>query len=312
VDVPLIRTRINHLEDVGDAVRQAGLSAFQLSREAPSGSLVHAAHDGVALSTGQFHSRVHIRGPLSNEAVSIGVGLRIPPRNRLLMRDIDTGIVILFRPGDEHEAFHDVNSLYAVISLSDEVLEREAERHGLSFSANAFQRTGIHPQLMARTHLTTISDCLTRLHQADDQARLDSAALADIVASLIGHFSHRPTPSTLRPLRQRERIVELTRTHIDETLDQPLDIEGLARRAGVSRRTLSRSFEETLGESPGSYIARMRLHRIRSDLLAMDLRDATIANVANQWGVSDLGRMSARYRDLFGELPSHTRLRRAQ
>lgn len=312
MDVPLIRTRIKELEDVGDAVREAGLSAFKLSRESPSGSLVHAAYNGVALSTGQFDSPVQIRGPLSDDAVSIGVGLRIPPRNRLMMRDIDTGIVIMFRPGDEHEAFHDVHSLYAVVSLSEELLEREVERHGLSISPNAFQRTGIHPQLMARTHLDTISAVLTRLHQPDGKIRLDSAALADIVAALIGHFVQRPTPSLLRPLRQRERIVESTRAHIDQSLDQRLDIEDLARRAGVSRRTLTRSFEETLGEAPGSYIARMRLHRIRSDLLAIDRRDATIADVANQWGVSELGRMSARYRDLFGELPSETRVRGAR
>jgi len=92
-------------------------------------------------------------------------------------------------------------------------------------------------------------------------------------------------------------------------LDRRLDIEGLARMAGVSRRTLARSFDETLGESPQSYIARMRLHRIRSDLLAGSDPRATIADVSNRWGISELGRMSARYRGLFGELPSQTRMR---
>ncbi|MBP2455416.1 AraC family transcriptional regulator [Mycolicibacterium lutetiense] len=309
MDVPLVRTPITRLEDLGDAVNQAGLKAFQLSGAAPSGSLLHAAHAGVALSSGQFDSRVQIGGALSDEAISICVGLQIPPRNRLMLRDIDTGIVSLFRPGDEQEAFHDHNTRYAVITLSEETLESEAERLGLPFSPNAFRHTGIHPQPMARTHLTAISTVLARLHQADSQTRLDSAALADIVAALIGHFSQRPAPLILRPLRQREKIVELTRTHIDQNLDQHLDTEDLARRAGVSRRTLTRAFEETLGESPRSYVTRMRLHRIRCDLLAADPRATTIADVSNQWGISELGRMSARYRALFGELPSQTRLR---
>lgn len=309
MDVPLVRTRITQLEDLSDAVADAGLSAFQMSREAPSGSLVHAVHDGVAFSSGRFDSRVQIRGPLSQDALSIAVGLRIPPRNRLLLREIDSGVVTIFRPGDEQEAFHDVNSLYAVVSLSEELLEREAEHHGIRLSPSSFRHTGIHPQPMARAHLTTISSFLTHLHQDGSQALLPSGAFADIVAAFIGHFTQQPAPLPVRQLRQRQRIVELTRTHIDRNLDRRLDIEGLARMAGVSRRTLARSFDETLGESPQSYIARMRLHRIRSDLLAGSDPGATIADVSNRWGISELGRMSARYRNLFGELPSQTRMR---
>ncbi|KAA0118176.1 AraC family transcriptional regulator [Mycolicibacterium sp. P9-22] len=311
MQVPFARTQIDRLEDLCDAVDKAGLSAFQLSRQVPSGSLVHAAHDGITLSSGQHEGRIQLRGPLSDEAISVCVGLRIP-RSRLLLRDIDTGIVCLLRPGDEQEAFHDLDTRYAVITLSEEALECEAERLGLPFSRNAFRRTRVHPEPMVPAHLTMISDTLARLHRADGQSRLSSDSFADIVAALIGHFARRSESLSLRPLRQREKIVESTRAHIDQNLNQHLNIEDLARCAGVSRRTLTRSFEEALGESPGSYIARMRLHRIRANLLAGDPRSSTIAEVSNQWGIGELGRMSARYRALFGELPSQTRARAAR
>ncbi|WP_169618770.1 helix-turn-helix transcriptional regulator [Mycolicibacterium peregrinum] len=307
MDVPLVRTRITQLEDLRNAVKDAGLSAFQMSREPPRGSLIHAADDGISFSSGRFDSRVQIRGPLSADAVSIAVGLRIPPRNRLLLREIDSGVVTIFRPGDVQEAFHDVNSLYAVVTLCEETLEREAERHGLSLCPNAFRRTGIHPEPLAQANLNAISAHLAHVHR-DGQADLGSAALADIVAAFIGHFARQPAPLPAVTLRQRQKIVELTRTHIDQNLDSHLDIEGLARLAKVSRRTLARAFEETLGESPQSYIARMRLHRIRADLLACG-QHVTVAEVSNRWGISELGRMAARYRDLFGESPSQTRSR---
>ncbi|MGV0813188.1 helix-turn-helix transcriptional regulator [Mycolicibacterium boenickei] len=310
MDVPLVRTRITQLEDLRNAVKDAGLSAFQMSREAPRGSLIHAADDGISFSSGRFDSGVQIRGPLSADAVSIAVGLRIPPRNRLLLREIDSGVVTIFRPGDVQEAFHDVNSLYAVVTLREGALEREAERHALSLSPNAFRRTGIHPRPLAQPNLSAISAHLAHVHR-DGQADLGSAALADIVAAFIGHFAQQPAPLPALTLRQRQKIVELTRTHIDQNLDRRLDIEGLARLAGVSRRTLARSFQETLGESPQSYIARMRLHRIRTDLLACG-QQSTIAEVSNRWGVSELGRMATRYRDLFGESPSQTRTRGAR
>ncbi|MGE2689795.1 helix-turn-helix transcriptional regulator [Mycolicibacterium pulveris] len=309
MDVPVIRRRITQIEDLRDAVDRAGLSAFQRSRESPRGTLVHVVHDGIALSSGHFDSRVQIRGALSQEALSLCVGLRIPSGNLLLSRAIDTGIVSAFRPGDEQDAFHDIGSRYAVITLSEEVLEREAERHGITLARNVFRHTGVHPRPMRPAHLTTISAFLARLHQEDCKTRLDSSALVAISVALIGHFGQGPAPLTLPPLRQRERLVEQTRAHIDQNLGQQLEIEDLARRAGVSRRTLTRSFEDVVGEPPRSYVARMRLHRIRSDLLAIDPREATIADISNKWGISELGRMSARYRDLFGELPSETRLR---
>lgn len=312
MDVPLVRTRITQIEDLSDAVNAAGLSAFQMSREPPRGSLIHALHDGVAFSSGRFDSRVQIRGPLSADALSIAVGLQIPPRNRLLLREIDSGVVTMFRPGDEQEAFHDANSLYAVITLSEETLLRQAERHGFTLSPNVFRRTGIHPHPLARPHLAAISSYLARTHRADAEPQFDSTAFADIVAAFIGHFAHHPGPLPDLTLRQRQRVVALARAHIDHNLDQRLDIEGLAAFAGVSRRTLARAFEETLGESPQSYIGRMRLHRIRSDLLTSDCAEATVAEVSNRWGIGELGRMSGRYRSMFGELPSQTRLRNSR
>lgn len=307
MDVPLVRTRITQLEDLRNAVKDAGLSAFQISREPPSGSLIHAADGGIAFSSGRFDSRVQIRGPLSADAVSIAVGLRIPPRNRLLLREIDSGVVTVFRPGDAQEAFHDVNSLYAVVTLGEETLEREAERHGLRLSPNAFRRTGIHPQPLALTHLSAISAYLAGVHDGS-RGQFGSAALADIVAAFVGHLAQQPAQLPAFTLRQRQRIVESIRSYIDQNLDKRLEIEGLARLAGVSRRTLARAFQETLGESPQSYIARMRLHRIRADLLTCG-RQVTVAAVSNQWGIGELGRMAARYRGLFGESPSQTRAR---
>jgi len=51
----------------------------------------------------------------------------------------------------------------------------------------------------------------------------------------------------------------------------------------------------------------LRLNRIRRDLASPQEAHCTVAALANRWGVSELGRLSSEYRDLFGELPSRTR-----
>jgi len=76
--------------------------------------------------------------------------------------------------------------------------------------------------------------------------------------------------------------------------------------ASVSRRALHRAFFGVLEESPQAYVIRLRLHRIRSDLAVRDLSAPSIAETANRWGISELGRMSGRYKAMFGELPSET------
>jgi AraC-like DNA-binding protein len=101
-------------------------------------------------------------------------------------------------------------------------------------------------------------------------------------------------------------IVRRARAYILEHLAEPLSPETLAQAALTSRRTLFRAFAEILGDTPQVYVMRLRLHRIRHDLAGDDERACTVALIANQWGISELGRMARRYRDLFGEFPSET------
>ena len=101
-------------------------------------------------------------------------------------------------------------------------------------------------------------------------------------------------------------IVRRARAYILEHLAEPISPDTLAQAALTSRRTLFRAFAEILGDTPQIYVMRLRLHRIRHDLASDEERACTVALIANQWGISELGRMARRYRDLFGEFPSDT------
>jgi transcriptional regulator GlxA family with amidase domain len=83
-------------------------------------------------------------------------------------------------------------------------------------------------------------------------------------------------------------------------------VEDIAQAAITSQRTLYRAFVDLMGEPPQNYIRRLRLHRIRHDLVSDAEAACTIAMVAHQWGIGEPGRLSGWYRDLFGELLSQT------
>jgi transcriptional regulator GlxA family with amidase domain len=107
----------------------------------------------------------------------------------------------------------------------------------------------------------------------------------------------------------------LSRAHAHSSiahLDQPLSVEKIASAAATSHRTLHRAFHIVLDETPYSYVLKLRLHRIRHELVTRAEAACTITMVAHRWNITDMGRLAAWYRDLFGELPSQTLMRRQQ
>lgn len=87
-------------------------------------------------------------------------------------------------------------------------------------------------------------------------------------------------------------------------------IGDVARRVGVSARTLSGGFMRFRGVSARDFLAARRLEGFRGALEAAP-PGATVTGIAADWGFVNLGALAGRYRDRFGEPPSHT-LARAQ
>jgi transcriptional regulator GlxA family with amidase domain len=108
------------------------------------------------------------------------------------------------------------------------------------------------------------------------------------------------------------RIVARARVFIHANLDQPLSIEKIADAAATSHRTLNRAFHVVLDETPYSYVQKLRLNRIRHELVTDAEAACTITMAAHRWNIAELGRFAACYRDLFGELPSQTLARQHQ
>ena len=85
-----------------------------------------------------------------------------------------------------------------------------------------------------------------------------------------------------------------------------MSIDKIVSAAATSHRTLHRAFQMVLDETPYSYVQKLRLHRIRHELVSEAEAASTITSAAHRWNIPELGRFAAWYRDLFGELPSET------
>ncbi|RJF98550.1 helix-turn-helix domain-containing protein [Noviherbaspirillum saxi] len=86
----------------------------------------------------------------------------------------------------------------------------------------------------------------------------------------------------------------------------PLTVLDLCTELRVCRSTLQTSFLKVTGQSPLSYLRRMRLCGVRRLLRSTSTVQMTIGDAASRWGFVHLGRFATDYRELFGELPSRT------
>jgi AraC family transcriptional regulator len=98
--------------------------------------------------------------------------------------------------------------------------------------------------------------------------------------------------------------------HIQANLDQDLGLEELGLRAQLSPTHLQRVFKAAIGESPRSYVSRLRVERAAFRLL---VQDSTVSEIATQCGFPRVETFIRAFRKQYGTSPGEYRVsRRAQ
>jgi transcriptional regulator GlxA family with amidase domain len=91
---------------------------------------------------------------------------------------------------------------------------------------------------------------------------------------------------------------------MDSSYAEPLDLEALARTAGVSTRHFSRSFRRTFGETPHQYLLSRRIERARYLLRTTDMQ---VADVCLEVGWGSVGSFTSTFRRHVGVTPTEYR-----
>jgi AraC-like DNA-binding protein len=87
----------------------------------------------------------------------------------------------------------------------------------------------------------------------------------------------------------------------DRRYAEPLDLDALAREAGVSKYHFLRCFAATYGLTPGAYLTERRIERAQDLLRATNL---TVTEVCHLVGYASLGSFSTTFSRLVGVSPS--------
>jgi AraC-like DNA-binding protein len=87
---------------------------------------------------------------------------------------------------------------------------------------------------------------------------------------------------------------------------EPLDVDDLARAAGLSRAHFSREFRRAFGESPHAYLLTRRLERAAALLRTTD---RSVADICFSVGLQSLGSFTTSFTRTYGVSPTAYRAR---
>jgi AraC family transcriptional regulator, ethanolamine operon transcriptional activator len=102
----------------------------------------------------------------------------------------------------------------------------------------------------------------------------------------------------------KKKIVKRAVSFYLDNIYDPPSIADICLAVGTSRGRLQYSFQDVVGMSPLSYFKAVQLNCIHSDLYRTS---GKISDIAANYGVFHLSRLSGDYKKFFGYLPSETR-----
>lgn len=143
----------------------------------------------------------------------------------------------------------------------------------------------------------------------DGEPRKRAFARDELLETLLATLRIAGDFESTRSDRTRQAQSAIVKRAEDYALAQTGDrlyVTDLCKVAAVSERTLEYAFKEIIGLAPVTYLARLRLHRVRQALLAAPPGTTTVSTEALNWGFWHFGEFSRAYKACFGELPSDT------
>jgi AraC family ethanolamine operon transcriptional activator len=137
-------------------------------------------------------------------------------------------------------------------------------------------------------------------------AAIAAAEALEFVSLVFGERQNDKFHPIGRPRISRQEIICRSKGLLEEREGEHIQVSDLTARAGVSERTLETVFKEYLGITPTHYLQLRNLWRIRRALRTAEPGEKTVTDILVDNGEYEFGRFAARYRRMYGELPSQT------
>lgn len=211
-------------------------------------------------------------------------------------------VIVIGSSGAAYTTIEEVQRQIASVVFRPEVTDRGWPRAALSFKIFETTAAGLNRlRSVVREVLAAAAEPVGAAEMPFKAAAMKESLLAAVDDALESVVSVR---WTLRPNDERNfKIFQDVRALLSDDLSQPIYSEEIARKLGVSVRTLHDVVRRYRGMSLHRYLRLRRLWLVRQRLLAGADSVKAVALAFGFWHLSDFSRS---YRDQFGETPSQT------
>lgn len=179
-------------------------------------------------------------------------------------------------------------------------LPRRAIQINASARHGGARRLAQRPLTLDLSRATVLRHALAELVRHDADERQGGTIVADIMATLVTQHG----ADAAFPL---SRSISLARACLDRCATEPLALEELAGRAGVTTITLQRGFKACFGMTVAAYSQAVRLYGAQARLRC-GWESRSIADIAHGAGFQSVTAFARAYLKLFGETPTQTRM----
>jgi len=297
-------------ESFFDAIRHARLRATLLGRDRGDWALTHLIANNVSVQWGQAGGKAVVEGATRPGGLSIFLQTRGAPAFSGNGRRFDQRSLMVVGPDEEFCLAADASSRrWCSLYIPNEKLARANRNTATAVGSMRGVFQLLPPRIERfRSVIEQLDQTVQQAPSAFDSAASQKAAEQKLAREVRNVLA--APPEVEHPVGRhavpRSQIIRMSMDFVDQHDGEYLPVEQLATAAGISERTLRDAFQQYFGVSPVQYFNRRTLHQVRAALKAADPSQATVTEVATQFGVWHFGRFARDYRFLFGELPSET------
>ncbi|NOD78846.1 MULTISPECIES: helix-turn-helix domain-containing protein [unclassified Ruegeria] len=302
---------VNGIEAMQEGVKGASVEPTQLGKGAVRGKLTFADLGGSDLTIGRLSGSLAINGPLSQDRLVLGVLLEANDTSRQWSTSTRTGDVGVFPAMTEHASRYSGQSGYLTISADLDDIRERAKFHEIRLPRKFWRRGQMYRgSINAMRHLLKTSQSIeAALTDSRHSISIPSAAASarrEIIDAFLYNFDGAVGLEQLRHVafRDPQRVVRQAQEYIWQHSHRAVSLEEICGDLRLSGRSLHRAFHSVLDISPAAYARNWRLTQVRRHLAQSNGADVSVTEIATRFGFWELGRFSAQFRALFGELPS--------
>lgn len=275
------------------AVNNTKLTYKQVTKGKFKGTLKRTALANMVVDRGSYNLKLISEGETSKDTVTILIVEQSNEAGRLWGQDMKGADIITILPGTEIESTVPSGAIWSSIDIDKTTLHeyglRTIKNEIFRIDSKRFQYFIHHfNRINAMISINTYSNVVLQ-----DQ-------LLSLCTQTIEHADN-----TVKLSYKDSSLIALNiRDYLHEHLTESLQMKQLCILTGKSVRTVERVFKQFFNLSVQEYHTYHRFLLVRQTLLHD--KHIPISNIAFRYGFFHLGRFAAKYKEVFGELPSQT------